>query len=45
MQLQLDRFWDEYEGAESADEPAVDDLEAIEDDQELGDATKWNLSN
>ena len=43
MQLQLDRFWDEDEKAENPDEPAVDELEASEDDEKLGDASNlWN---
>jgi hypothetical protein len=40
MEKQLDRFWDE---AENVDEPAVDELDANEDDEKLGDAsTMWN---
>jgi hypothetical protein len=38
MESQLDRFWDEDEKAEAADEPAVDELEANEDEEMLGDA-------
>ena len=43
MESQLGRFWDEDEKAETADEPAVDELEASEDDEKLGDASNlWN---
>ena len=43
MEKQLDRFWDEDEKVENADEPAVDELEANEDDEKLGDASNvWN---
>jgi hypothetical protein len=43
MESQLDRFWDEDEKAENPDEPAVDELEASEDDEKLGDASNvWN---
>jgi hypothetical protein len=38
MQSQPDRFWDEDEKAETPGEPAVNELEANEDDETLGDA-------
>ena len=38
MALQLDRFWDEDEKEQPADELEVDELEANEDGEKLGDA-------
>ena len=39
MDLRLDRFCDEDEKAENAVELEVDELEANEDDEKLGDAS------
>ena len=38
MTAYIDRFWDDEEESQDSQQPQVDELEATDDEQELGDA-------